>query len=367
MNLLIDGYYIDKPRGMGRYLQELLFAVASYAPKYYSISVLIPSDIPDDLLVSPESINYIRKKRFPFPVWEQFLLPFSVIAGRYDVVHFPYNTMPIVMNLPLLRRAFNEVRVVTVHDMIFFETLVGSNFYQGWGNRYRKFNVQRLTNYKTKLLTVSQFSAEEIKSKIAMVAQVIYTPVERTCPVEFGDRTVIEKWVGTQRYLLHIGGVSPHKNSDLCIKAFIAAKLPSWKLMVLGMPTDCRLAQLHADNDAITFPGWVSDHEIRALLGHADGVLFPSLIEGYGLPIVEAFASGIPLLTSDRPPMNELAGNAAILVNPESLEAMTNGILALVSDEANRKLLIERGHLRMSGITSEKMAEKLLAIYGPGK
>lgn len=367
MNLLIDGYYLDKPRGMGRYLQELLFAVATFAPKIYSISVLIPSDISEDLLILPEKINYIRKKRFPFPVWEQFSLPFSVAAGNYDVVHFPYNTMPVVMNLPLLRCAFRALRVVTVHDMIFFENLSGSNFYQGWGNRYRKFNVRRLTDYKTKLVTVSHFSAEEIKSKIAMVAQVIYTPVERTCPDEFGKRSVIEKWVGKQQYLLHIGGVSPHKNSDLCIKAFINAKLPDWKLMVLGMPADCHLAQLHAGNEAVTFPGWVSDHEMRALLGHAGGVLFPSRIEGYGLPIVEAFASGIPLLTSDCPPMNELADNAAILVNPDSLDEMTKGIFTLVNDESTRNLLVERGRLRMAGITSEKMAYKLLAIYGTGK
>lgn len=366
MKLLIDGYYLDKPRGMGRYLQELLFAVARFAPKDDFISVMIPADVPAALLVLPERINYIRTKRLPFPIWEQFLVPLTVLMQRCDVVHFPYNTMPVCMNLPLLRNIFSSARVVTVHDLIYM-TSSGGNFYQGWGNRYRKFCVQLISKFRTRIVTDSYFSAAEIKSLLNMAAEVVYIPVERTCPAEFGERALLDRWVSSRRYLLHIGGVSPHKNSERCIQAFLAAELEDWQLVVLGMPSDCPLAQQHAGGDAIKFPGWVSDHEMRTILGHADGVLFPSLMEGYGLPIVEAFASGQPLLTSDLPPMNELAANAAILVAPTSLEALTEGILRMVNDHAGSAALVEKGYMRMRDITSEKMADKMLSVYGMEK
>ena len=362
MKLLIDGYYLDKPRGMGRYLQELLFAVARFFPEHYFINVMIPDDVPDALLVLPERINYIRKKRLPFPVWEQFSVPLTILKERCDVVHFPYNTMPVLMSMPFLRNVFHSARVVTVHDLIYM-TSSGGNFYQGWGNRYRKLSVQLMAKFKTRLVTVSHFSASEIKSLLNMNAEVVYTPVERTCPLEFGERSSLDQWIGAERYLLHIGGVSPHKNSERCVQAFLAAKLEGWRLLVLGMPADCGLAQHHAVSKAIKFPGWVSDDEMRTILGHADGVLFPSLMEGYGLPIVEAFASGKPLLTSNIPPMSELAADAAILATPTSLQELTDGILRLVNDRSGSEALVQKGHMRMRDITSEKMAEKMLNIY----
>lgn len=363
MKLLIDGYYLDKPRGLGRYLQELLSAVARYAPAHCAIRVMIPDDTRDTLLVSPERISYIRKKRLPFPVWEQFSVPFTVLAERADVVHFPYNTMPVCMNLPFLGKLFDSKRVVTVHDLIYM-TSSGGNFYQGWGNRYRKFCVKLISKYKTSVITDSHYSAAEIKSRLKLDSEVVYIPVERTCPEQFGGRAIVDKWMSSKNYLLHIGGVSPHKNSTRCVQAFIDAKLDGWQLAVLGMPSNCELAQAHAGNLAIQFPGWVSDHEMRTILGHANGVLFPSLMEGYGLPIVEAFASGQPLLTSDLPPMNELAANAAILVDPTSLSQVTEGILKMVCDQPGSAELVKQGYLRMKEITSAKMAEKMFAVYG---
>lgn len=363
MKLLIDGYYLDKPRGMGRYLQELLFAVARFAPEQCFISVMVPDDIVDSMLVLPERITYIRKKRLPFPVWEQFSIPVTVLRQRPDVVHFPYNTMPVCMNLPLLRNMFHSCRVVTVHDLIYMSSS-GGNFYQGWGNRYRKFCVQLISRVKTRLITDSYYSATEIKSLLNLDAEVVYIPVERTCPENFGDRSVVNEWISSENYLLHIGGVSPHKNSERCVEAFVAADLKGWQLAMLGMPADCPLAQKYAGNASITFPGWVSDDEMRTILGHTQGVLFPSLMEGYGLPIVEAFASGKPLLTTDLPPMNELAADAAILVVPTSVPELTAGILKMVNDLPGRHALVEKGYARMRDITSEKMAQKMYSVYG---
>ena len=102
---------------------------------------------------------------------------------------------------------------------------------------------------------------------------------------------------------------------------------------------------------------------IRSFLGHTQAVLFPSLMEGYGLPIVEAFAAGKPLLTSNVPPMSELAADAAVLVDPTSGEQLINGIKRLASDTDGNQDLVRRGKLRMLEITSAKMSEKLLAVY----
>lgn len=362
MKILIDGFYLDKPRGMGRYLQELLFSLGSFAPSDYQIDVLIPSGLDASLLVLPGRLNYIQKRRLPFPLWEQVMLPLAIAGKSYDSVHFPYNTMPVLLNLPLVRSFFGARRIVTVHDLMFMNSLGGS-FYQGWGNRYRKYSVQLMSGYRTQLVTVSMDSGARIEAALGSPATVIYTPVERTCPVGFAGIESIEKWTLRQRFFLHIGGVSPHKNSARCIEAFLASKLTDINLVVLGLPADSALAARYQNERSVVFPGWVTDAEIRSFLGHTEAVLFPSLMEGYGLPIVEAFAAGKPLLTSNVPPMSELAADAALLVDPTSDEQLINGIKRLASDTEGNHELIRRGKLRMLEITSFKMSEKLLAVY----
>ncbi|MDR7052277.1 glycosyltransferase involved in cell wall biosynthesis [Duganella sp. 3397] len=362
MRILIDGFYLDKPRGMGRYLQELLFSLGSFAPLNFDIDVLIPSGIDRSLFVMPERLNYIKKRRLPFPLWEQITLPLSIAGRDYDCVHFPYNTMPAVMNLPLVRSWFNARRVVTIHDLMFMTSL-GGNFYQGWGNRYRKYSVKLMSGYRTRVVTVSMDSGARIEAALGTPATVVYTPVERTCPADFAEMEAIEKWTQRQRFFLHIGGVSPHKNSARCIEAFLAAKLTGVNLVVLGLPASSGLALSYRNERSVVFPGWVTDSEVRSFLGHSEAVLFPSLMEGYGLPIVEAFAAGKPLLTSNVPPMSELAGDAAILVVPTSDEQLINGIKRLEADIEGNQDLVRRGKLRMLEITSAKMAEKLISVY----
>jgi len=115
--------------------------------------------------------------------------------------------------------------------------------------------------------------------------------------------------------------------------------------------------------DFVHFIGFVDDQDLPALYRGAVCVAFPSLYEGFGLPILEGMASGVPVLTSNLSSLPEVAGDAAIMVDPYDLDAITDGLQCLISDSTLRETLIQKGLARARQFTWEKSARQLLDIY----
>jgi glycosyltransferase involved in cell wall biosynthesis len=162
--------------------------------------------------------------------------------------------------------------------------------------------------------------------------------------------------------LYHIGAISPHKNTARCIEAFLESGLNSFDLVVSGMGRDSSLAEKYG-NERIVFTGWIGDEVMASYYRHAAAVVFPSLQEGYGLPIVEAFGFGVPVITSNLDPMREIAGDAALLVDPYSIEDISAAMRRLTSKDNLRQLLIEKGQQRCTEISSKMMAQYMYDVY----
>jgi glycosyltransferase involved in cell wall biosynthesis len=111
------------------------------------------------------------------------------------------------------------------------------------------------------------------------------------------------------------------------------------------------------------FPGFVADEDLSALYSSADVMTFPSLYEGFGLPVLEAMACGVPVLASNTSCLPEVAGGAAVLVNPRNVEAMSDALLKLVSNVDLRKTLREKGFERVELFRWQSSAVKLLGVY----
>jgi glycosyltransferase involved in cell wall biosynthesis len=355
MVVVIDAFYYNKPRGFGRYIRELVFSITNCSASSVRFIIYIPRTVQLKDLIVHENVSYEYIPNVPFPLWEQFIFPFYLktrMTGENIIVHHPYNTKPILFPDKRLKH------IVTLHDLTFLD-FKGDSFYQKVGALYRTFCTRFLSSKNCDLITVSNASKEDIYNKLGLKSFPIYTSVERF--ISEGVDADYLKQIGQERFFLHIGGVSSHKNSSRAIEAFISSNV-DLKLFVIGLPSDCEIALKFRMYNKIVFPGWVTDGQVNALLASAQALVFPSLKEGYGLPIVEAFALGCPVITSDIDPMREVAGGAALLVDPFSESQLSEAYKMLSTDE-HRADYVSRGYNRFADFSSESMGRNTLNFY----
>jgi glycosyltransferase involved in cell wall biosynthesis len=165
-------------------------------------------------------------------------------------------------------------------------------------------------------------------------------------------------------YLLAVGTLEPRKNYPRLIRAFLRARLDA-ELWIVGR--DGWLFQdVHAaaaGHDSVRILGHVPEEKLRRLLAGADAVLYPSLMEGFGLPILEGLAAGKPVLTSDRDPMREVAGGAALLVDPTDEDALGDALVRVRGDTDLREELVRRGPERARQFTWDRCAAATRRAY----
>lgn len=357
MRVLIDGFYLNKPRGMGRYIQEMLYAIGKNKPDGWDIYVAVPKSVPQKDYILRDVLKYQKFQDLPFPIWEQFLIPFIAVKRQVSVVHSPYNTKPLLFNLGY------QPHVVTIHDLIYMQDgHKAKSLYQKIGNLYRKCMVSLMCSNSQTTITDSYHSATEISTILDFDAHVVYIPIAYSKILE--ERQISDV-LAQKPYFYHIGGTSPHKNTEGCIEAFLASGLTENYMIVSGMSEDSDLAIKYRSNNII-FTGWISDELVATYYRNALAVVFPSFCEGYGLPIIEAFTYGSPLITSNLNPMKEIAGGAAILVDPYSISDIAVAMKNISKDRVLRESLIKKGLLRCTEISSMAMAQSMYTIYERG-
>ncbi len=173
------------------------------------------------------------------------------------------------------------------------------------------------------------------------------------------------------RFVLFVGHLEPRKNLKNLAEAFIAARqdgLGEWHLVIAG-PEDFGVENLWkrlGDRPAahgISFTGYVPDEDLAALYTLSSALAFPSQHEGFGIPLIEAMACETPILTSNSSALREVAGDAAILIDPFDIGSITAGLGRLMGEESLRRQLVQKGRERLQRFTPEKTAEAILASY----
>lgn len=353
LRILFDARLIEKPRGLGRYVRECLHAIGRNNLADLTIFVLTPRGS-EALVESLGEFVIVPVRAWPVPFWEQFVVPTWAIKLKVNLVHSPCNTTALFWISARVRR------VVTVHDLMFFDVR-GANLYQRLGNAYRRVIVSGFRRLKPELVVVSNATRDAVRCRLGLDAHVIYEPVASFV----SGRSVAAirlSAVGGSSYFIHIGGLAAHKNTAGVIKAFLLADIPNCKLVILGVPGDSRMATKWR-SEKVVIPGWVSDSEVADYISGAIAMVFPSLMEGYGLPILEAFSLGCPVITSSIPPMSELAGGAAILVDPRSLTMMADALNMVASNQELRERLVGDGLRRAAEFSADRIGEELISKY----
>ncbi len=183
--------------------------------------------------------------------------------------------------------------------------------------------------------------------------------------------SAIGKYGLSPGYLLTVGRIQPHKNIKRVAEAYIKMRENTRfdnRLVIVGKPyfdyePIFRLAKTSSFKNDIIFIDFVDDNDLPAIYGAAALFLFPSLNEGFGMPVLEAMASGVPVITSNTTALPEVAGNAALLINPENVEEIREAMEKVLADETLRKTLVQDGIIRAAKFTWEKTAAATAMIY----
>lgn len=315
----------------------------------------------------------VKIRYFPFSQYGRFL-PFayshmltaaSLVRERLDLFHSPTTSIPF---------GYNRPAVVTVHDLAIFKN-------PAWFP-LQLFSTKLLVPQSIKrarhLLAVSQSTKKDMLELFDVPADKV-TVVHEGCFVDtlpLRDRTVDvrKKFHLPKTYALFLGTIEPRKNIPRLIAAFARAarKRPALfaeTQLVLaghkGWHAEKLLAAIEKEkaDKFIRYIGYITHNEKVNLLKGAQCLLFPSLYEGFGLPVLEAFALGTPVLTSTVSSLPEIAGDAALLAHPEHEEEIADGIVRLLSDEKLRQRLIARGAEQAKRFSWEKCAEETRRVY----
>ncbi len=369
MRVAVDArqVYRPRPRGIGKVLTLLYRALAGRRPDW-RFTLIHQEDIPVPRL---EGLPNVRRSRIDFAgadrfdLWERAVLPAAVLAARADVIHAPANTAPRVAPAPV---------VVHVHDLIPLETAPDDPRTAEWVRQ-----VTAAAHRARHVLTGSEYSKRRITEALGVPAEKVTVnswapdPAARRVddPVEVDKARTRHGLRPGEPYLFAFGAADPRKNTARLIEAF--ARLPGhvrgeFRLLIVGVQEGAlvgfrELAAGLGVGERVVLRGYTDETELPALLTGSVGLCFPSRCEGFGLPILDAFACRTPVLTGNRTSLPEVAGDAALLVDPDSVEAIRDGMCRLLTDEQLRRGLAARGAERVKLFAWDRVAETVARVF----
>jgi len=296
--------------------------------------------------------------------WEKLYLTHELNQHQVDLLHDPSFSLPFNYHKP---------KILTIHDLSFlrFPAAFTARTYL-----YHKFFLGKVVNMADSIIAVSESVKRDILEfykKQENKIKVIYEGVNELYlkPDDCGIfQEKVNKLVNSKPYILSVSAMNPRKNIPNIIRAFsaLSSKHKDLQLVLVGRKAwgcgeiDKTVNELSL-GDRIIFTGYIDDNMLKCLYKSALVFLYPSLYEGFGLPLLEAMACGAPVITSNISSMPEIVGQAGIFVDPHSYDQIADAIDSVAVNGAMRKELILLGKERVKCFSWRKAAEQTLAAY----
>jgi glycosyltransferase involved in cell wall biosynthesis len=347
--------------GVGYYTARLMETLANGAGRGIVDQLVVLSN--REVPVTPgERVTIYAEKRFGVrSVWMQFILPSILRQVRPDLVHFTNYLAPVVGRVPY---------VVSFHDM----TLSLVPQYHTLKKRLLTSSLIPFVARKAqRILAPSESTRRDILQILrvdpARVVVIPYAAAPSFRPASEGPERLATSYGIRSPYLLYVGTLEPRKNLPRVLRAFarIAPSIPDQLVIAgdLGWNYEPVLEEAGRPElrGRVVLAGYVKEDDLPLLYTHATAFVYPSLYEGFGLPVVEAMACGAPVLTSQTSSLGEIAEGAAILVDPEDEAALADGLRALATDSGLRSDLRRRGLARAATFSWERTGRETAAVY----
>jgi glycosyltransferase involved in cell wall biosynthesis len=367
LNLLFFG---ERAGGVGRLSLELVRELA--ARDDVVLEVFVAADASAELLTVCREAG-LRMTRVPAanagarlrPAAEYGLLPLAALARRVDVLHSLGNAGPV--------RVPRMACVVSVHDVIWRRA--GDD----WGDAAAQRAMDRVVAPTARradlVISGSEDSARDVVEELGVPRERVVTVLDGARPPAADAPFVAEPELRARHdlppdgpLLLCVAQKRPYKNQEAVIRALAALDDPSAALVLPGAatPYEDRLRHVAEElgvADRVRLPGWVDDDELEGLYRAATALVLPSRIEGFGLPVLEAMLRGTAVVCSSTTALAEVAGDAAVTVDPADQDALDAAVARVVGDPALRARLADAGRARAATFTWARTAEQTVAAY----
>jgi glycosyltransferase involved in cell wall biosynthesis len=351
--------------GIGTYIRNLLKQLARLDQSNEYVLLTRESDLGMAAQLGP-NFRTVLEPSPNYSLREQIHVPWVLMREKPDVFHAPHYILPSGV------RAHS---VVTIHDCIHLM------FPQYLRNRaaytYARVAMWSAARRSDCILTVSQASKRDILHFFAVPPEkieVIYNAIDEQFWVEPNAEAVArvrERYQLDQRFVLYVGNIKPHKNLVRLIEAFAALRhgeLDDLKLLIIGdeiskLPALRRAVHSLKLHKHVRFLGYQPDDTLAILYRLAAVFVFPSLYEGFGLPPLEAMASGTPVVTSNVSSLPEVTGDAAVLVDPHDTSSIEHGMRRVLTDPALAASMRQSGLQRAREFSWERSVRRTLEVY----
>ena len=374
MRIGIDAHFASyELRGIGKYVVQLVSGLMQADGTHEYVIYGDPRMFPQPN--GRGNVKFRNPGSLPYPVWEQAVLPRWVRQDGVELLHCPSNTAPVAL-------AKQVKLIITIHDVMYLlpgSVLTPSKvFRQRFGNFYRRLVVPRVAGRADRIIAVSKFSKREITEHLRIVPNrihAIHEGVDEQFARLAGAITSPPKEMGGERldgpFILALGAGDPRKNTLAVIRAYESRRreLPNQEQLVIVGLRDWRssaayglVRELGLSKDVL-FAGYVSEELLAWLYSSSRCFLYPTLYEGFGFPPLEAMACGTPVITSECTSLPEVAGDAAILVDPTADKSIGDALVRVLQDEPLRRQLIQRGREQVRRFGWQDTIQKTLGVY----
>jgi glycosyltransferase involved in cell wall biosynthesis len=374
MKIGLDARFITRypRRGIGNYSLNTLVELIRLSPENEFILYIFAPDKDQEL---PRASNVtVRRLSSPsYLLWEQIGLSYAAFKDRLDVLHCLGNTAPLMIP--------SSVKLIlTLHDVMFLlngaVVPTPTNHYQVLGRLYRRYISPRAARLADQVITVSDFSRRDIIEMIPGLDPASVHVTYQSCDnifkqVPLSPFVRAAHGVGKQPYIFALGADDPRKNTLRLVKAYLKL-LQRYEIqhdLVISGYSNWKQSEAYnyvkiaGAIDKVKFLSFISTEELAEMYRNATLFVYPSLYEGFGIPLLEAFSSGCPVIASNVTSIPEVGADAAIYVDPLNEDEISAAIYRLIQDDDLRYSLIQRGHARALNFSWAETARQTLSVY----
>ncbi len=369
MHIGIDARMYRAGLGIGRYIEKIINTLEQQDTLHHFVIFMTRENWH---MYTPTHSN-VRKVCVNvrwYGILEQIIVPILLMRERIDLMHFPHFNVPIF---------YPRRYIVTIHDCIMIKRPASSRSAVTTRNPliYRlkycafRFLLACAVRRARLVITVSQSVKEDLIRYLGISQEkieVIYEAADM--PVTANAHCELPLDISRRPFFMYAGNAYPHKNLEVLLDAFrsIRSDYPDYQLILCGQDDYFRkkLLAIIAEKKmeaSVRHLGMVTDSCLSYLYTHATAFVFPSLDEGFGLPALEAFSHGCPVIASDIPVFREICDGAAYLVDTRRSESLAVALKMLIDDSSMRNTYIQRGLHRCADFSWERAARQTLACY----